>query len=182
MRAGGGHSKGAEFERQIATQLSLWASRGERKDIFWRTPASGARSRVTKGNKSHEGDIMATDPIGEKFTAHVLLELKAYAHVDWCKLLFGEKSEFTAFWQRLQYDAFASSKIPILIVKENRREILCLSRWMPGGVTAEAISSRFLGAARGDAIYLWRLSSLLRQNYDWVCHEISNHVRSTPNR
>jgi len=182
MRVGGGHAKGAEFERQIATHLSLWASRGERKDIFWRTPASGARSRVTKGNKSHEGDIMATDPIGEKFTANVLLELKAYAHVDWCKLLFGEVSEFTAFWHKLQADALTSDKLPVLVVKENRRPVLCLSQWMPAGITTHAISSRFLAPVRSQAVYLWPFAYLLTRNYDWVCNEISHHVRPTFNR
>lgn len=73
-------SKGASFERWFCEQLSLWFSKGESEDWFWRTAGSGARATTRKKSgkrtKGHYGDIAATCSEGEAFTRSVLLELK----------------------------------------------------------------------------------------------------------
>lgn len=60
--------------------LSLWWSRGERDDIFWRTAGSGGRAtnrqRIGKKTFGQQGDIQATDPIGAPLTKLCTIELK----------------------------------------------------------------------------------------------------------
>ncbi len=74
-----GKIKGNSFEREICSLLSNWWQEG-RSDIFWRTASSGGRatqrSRRGKATKNHNGDITATDPIGQPFLDIVTVELK----------------------------------------------------------------------------------------------------------
>ena len=73
-------NKGFSYERSICKQLSLWWTAGERDDIFWRTPGSGARATTrAKQNKDtfgQHGDIQAIDPIGLPFTNLLFIEIK----------------------------------------------------------------------------------------------------------
>jgi len=73
-------TKGSAFEREIATDLSLWWSGGERDDIFWRTSGSGARAKtrsyVGKTTYGQHGDIGILDPIGSPLTRLCNIELK----------------------------------------------------------------------------------------------------------
>lgn len=72
--------KGGAFEREIAKTLSRWWSNGESDAIFWRTANSGGRAtvrgKVGKATKGQDGDLCATDPIGQVFIDHFYLELK----------------------------------------------------------------------------------------------------------
>ena len=74
-------SKGSEFERQIAKQLSLWWSNGKRDDIFWRTSQSGGRSTQRMKSKTatanSAGDIGYIDACGKILTDNILIECKA---------------------------------------------------------------------------------------------------------
>ncbi len=76
----GKSSKGSGFERQIAKELSLWWTKGERDDIFWRTSQSGGRatqrrkSKVSTANSA--GDISYLDVIGKPLVDYFLIELK----------------------------------------------------------------------------------------------------------
>jgi len=73
-------AKGGQFERDFAKALSLWWTKDERDDIFWRTAGSGARAtvRTNKGQKTvgQYGDITATDPDGKILIDNILFELK----------------------------------------------------------------------------------------------------------
>ncbi len=77
MRPGGGHSKGASFERQVCRDLSLWLTEGKHDDCFWRSAMSGGRAtvRFKKGrtSRSQAGDISPISGIGEKLTDLFLL-------------------------------------------------------------------------------------------------------------
>lgn len=72
--------KGGQFERDMCRRLSEWWTGGERDDVFWRTSGSGARAsrRAKKGKKTYgqDGDIQATDPIGQPLLDVVTIELK----------------------------------------------------------------------------------------------------------
>lgn len=76
----GKSQKGGQFERDISKQLSLWLTKGERDDIFWRSSQSGGRAteRSKKGKKTagSYGDITALDPIGHRFLEIFCIELK----------------------------------------------------------------------------------------------------------
>jgi len=80
MRRGGGSSKGSSFEREVCKQLSLWWTKGEREDIFWRTAGSGARAttRAKSGKTTARsyGDVIAIDPIGDPLIKEVTIEIK----------------------------------------------------------------------------------------------------------
>ncbi len=91
-------AKGGSFERQICKKLGLWWTGGEREDIFWRTAGSGARATMRKkqGKKTanQEGDICATDPIGQPLIDIVTIELKC-GYNSWTikELLDSKKKE-----------------------------------------------------------------------------------------
>lgn len=53
---------GNAFERKICRLLSLNISKGERDDLFWRTPSSGA---IGKSSAKFDGDIMLVDESGK---------------------------------------------------------------------------------------------------------------------
>lgn len=79
--------KGQNFERQICKELSLWLSKGQRDDLFWRTAGSGGRAttRQKKGKNTAgaAGDICSTDPDSAEFCRFVTFELKrGYNHVS----------------------------------------------------------------------------------------------------
>jgi hypothetical protein len=71
---------GGQFERHIATELSLWWTNGADDYVFWRSQGSGGRAtRRGKGGRSTSGqygDICAVKPIGEPLIDFFCLELK----------------------------------------------------------------------------------------------------------
>ena len=72
--------KGSEFERSFCKKLSLWWTKGQREDIFWRTAGSGARAKI-RGRKGkltdgQHGDVAFTDPLGKPLIDLLLIELK----------------------------------------------------------------------------------------------------------
>lgn len=75
-----GAKKGSSYEREICKKLSLWWTYGEDDDVFWRTAGSGARAtgRRKQGKKTfgQDGDIQATNPIGQPFVDLFAVEIK----------------------------------------------------------------------------------------------------------
>lgn len=73
-------SKGGAYEREVVKLLSLWWTRGERDDVFWRTSGSGARATVRKRKGrdtfGQQGDVQAIDPIGQTFLQLHTIEIK----------------------------------------------------------------------------------------------------------
>ena len=73
-------AKGSVFEREICKELSLWITSGERDDIFWRTAGSGGRATMRKKSgkttANQEGDVCATDPIGQSTCEHCYYRIK----------------------------------------------------------------------------------------------------------
>lgn len=72
--------KGAEYERHLCKELSLWWTEGDRNDIFWRTSQSGGRAttRAKTGQRTfgQYGDIQAVDPLGLPLLQLVTVETK----------------------------------------------------------------------------------------------------------
>jgi hypothetical protein len=73
-------AKGADFEREICRELSLWFSKGKSDDWFWRASQSGGRATVRfrqgKTTHGHHGDIAATHPLGHALIELITFELK----------------------------------------------------------------------------------------------------------
>ena len=124
MRAGGGHSKGASFEREVCKDLSLWLSAGDHDDLLWRSAMSGGRAtvRFKKGRTSRSlaGDISPISAGGEKLTDIFLLECKHYRDLQMIGLYMGLKSGVNLHWQETVEDASRHEKWPLLIAKQNR--------------------------------------------------------------
>jgi hypothetical protein len=79
-KRGGGQKKGRSFEKQIAKELSLWWTDGERDDVFYCTAGSGsrftARKKQGKDTANSCGDIGLTDPIGQSLLDFFSIEIK----------------------------------------------------------------------------------------------------------
>lgn len=72
--------KGSQFERDLCRMFSLWWTGGERDDVFWRTPGSGAMA-TTRTKKDLQtsglyGDMTSTDPAGQRLIDLVTFEFK----------------------------------------------------------------------------------------------------------
>ena len=127
-------AKGGDFEREICKQLSLWWTKGERDDVFWRTSGSGARAtvRAKKGlntSLSH-GDITAIDPIGVPFIQRVTVEIKrGYNDSSIAAMLDKPKTAKAQPWEVFLQQAVSSAQEAgtvwwWLICKRDRKETL----------------------------------------------------------
>jgi hypothetical protein len=132
MRKGGGKAKGAQFERDVCKELSLWVSGHAREDLFWRSAMSGGRATVAgrKGKHlaSQAGDISSVDPLGGNFISKFYVECKFYKDLDFRGLITG-KGKLVEFWETTKTEALCYHKHPLLIAKQNKMPVLaCLTR------------------------------------------------------
>jgi hypothetical protein len=134
MRPGGGHAKGAQFERDICKRMSLWWTGGERDDVFWRTPQSGGRAtrRGQKGQKTfgHHGDIQAIDPIGRPLLDHMIFELKCgYGHTSVMDLIDGSGKSTWDKWisgaRRVSIES-GSRTWALIVRRSNKKIVICV--------------------------------------------------------
>lgn len=149
MRAGGGKSKGAAFERGVCVSLSRWLTQGTRDDIFWRSAMSGGRATVafaSKGKKlsAQSGDISCVDPLGGRFIKAFSVECKFYKDLEYTGLLTG-RGKLLDFWGQTQRDARTHGKLPILIARQNR---------MPAVVGLDIKGRRELGLEYKDMLLI----------------------------
>lgn len=168
-------SKGSSFEREVCKELSLWWTREDeepRDDIFWRSSGSGARatSRFKRGKTTagQNGDVCATDPIGDPFIKVLTLELKrGYQGHTIHNLLDRQTSakieEFEVFLQQAIQSYKASGSFSwALLHKRDRREAWI---WFPIYVYKELLSH---GAFHSD----------LKKPFPFICVECE--VREVP--
>jgi hypothetical protein len=97
-----GGAKGGTFERAFSKKLSLWFTRGQREDVFWRSSNSGGRatvrSRKAKTTMGQYGDISATDPIGQPLIKALTFELKFGYNKETVNNLFANQSSQYYDW------------------------------------------------------------------------------------
>jgi len=153
MKKGGGKAKGASFEREVCAKLSLWVSKGERDDLFWRSSMSGGRAtvRFQKGKDTvTAGDITAIHEIGASLTDKYMIECKFTNNIHFDSAIFqGPKidikrskpekpkkeknrnklrqtnsEKFAAWWMILLRECDKHGKRPMLITKQNRQRTL----------------------------------------------------------
>jgi len=125
-------AKGGNFEREIAKKLSLWWTDGKTDAVFWRTSGSGARAtvrkKVGKATANQDGDICATDPIGQPLIDLVTIELKV-GYNSWnIKELLDSKKKQTIledFWEQcIREQDDQKRRGWWLIVRQDRRNEL----------------------------------------------------------
>lgn len=128
-------SKGSRFEREICKLLSEWWTKDTatpRDDVFWRSSNSGARATIRskrgKGTAGQDGDICATDPIGNTLIKLLTLELKrgysAESVQDFLDSPLGSKpKKFEQFLQQTIRSYLNSGSFSwALIFKRDRRD------------------------------------------------------------
>lgn len=137
MRPGGGKHKGSAFERRVCRDLSLWVSRGERDDIFWRSSMSGGRAtiglRVGNVRASQAGDVSAIHALGERLLGHVVVECKSYADLDLFSGVANDTGKLRRFWDELRRHAAKFGKRPMLVARQNGMPTVCLLEPDPAG-------------------------------------------------
>lgn len=134
MKPGGGASKGYGFEREVCVDLSLWVSRGQNKDLFWRTAMSGGRSTVHKksgGKIRQSGDICAVAPEGHPLTDKFFIECKRVKKLGIDAFLFKLSGLLADFWYTASHEAESYGKQPMIIAREDRFPALIIT---PKGV------------------------------------------------
>jgi len=118
-KPGRGKGKGSAFEREIAKDISLWLTEGERNDCIWRTAGSGAKSTVT-GSDTMIGDLMAIRKEARKFFDEINVELKHYASLNFLELN-NKGFKLLDWWCQITKDSERSRTIPLLIFRINHR-------------------------------------------------------------
>lgn len=132
-------AKGSVFERWVCNRLSQWWTKDleePRSDVFWRTGGSGGRAK-TRGRKEkttygQDGDVCATDPIGDPLIRLITIEIKrGYNKFSIADLI--DKSPDSAIqkyeeWiNQAQESHFQSGSFSwAIILKRDRREALIL--------------------------------------------------------
>ncbi len=138
-----GKNKGSSYEREISKKLSLWLSEGKRDDSFWRTQNSGGRFTTRRklgiDTQNQDGDITSTDPSTQFFSDTFTLELKKYKDINLWGLFTGKGGGLLSFWEQTKRQALSSYKVPVLIVKQDRKPDL----WISNKVFARAMNSHF---------------------------------------
>lgn len=166
MRRGGGHAKGAQWEREVAVILSNWLSSNEKSDIFWRSSMSGGRSTVAfkKGGRklaNQVGDLTCIDPLGTFFINAFAIEIKFYANLDWQGLLTG-KGKLLTFWAEINEQARRYGKHPLMIVRQNRMQShVCFDK--EGHRKLGLLTRKMLLISPPSNIYIMTLEGFVRE-------------------
>jgi len=132
MKSGGGKQKGAEQERVVCKNLSLWVSNNKRDDLYWRSAMSGGRASLQfkkgKENLTQVGDISCIDSEGEKLTNKYVIEVKSYKNLHLESLIYGtpKNSSILEFWYILCNQCKKVNKKPMLIAKQNFKSTIVL--------------------------------------------------------
>ena len=130
MKPGGGHRKGASFERRICRTLSRWLTHGKRDDLFWRTAISGGSA--TTGLKSgisrprQAGDVGLIDPEGRRLLDLAVVEVKALRDFQIKNLMVGAPSKLMRIWAKADSDARQYNRRALVICKQNRTPVFCM--------------------------------------------------------
>jgi hypothetical protein len=128
MKPGAGSQKGSSFERVISRALTKWITGKEKPEIFWRAASSGAKATVEMRSgilSNMSGDITAIGTEGSWFCSDIFVECKSYRHIGIESFLF-QKGELFCFWIKTCRQASDQKKIPLMIIKENRKKIFVM--------------------------------------------------------
>lgn len=119
--------KGSSFERELCRDLSLWVSRAEHEDLFWRSAMSGGRGtiRVDKhGAQKVSGDICSVRREGHIFTDWWHVEAKHVKDMELTSFALKDTGFLAIEWRRCVRQAKSHRKLPMLVVKQNRFPII----------------------------------------------------------
>lgn len=155
---GRGKPKGGEYERQIGYKLSLWLSKGQRKDLICRTVGSGAQ--FTSANLRNQtagipGDLRSQDPLADRFQQLYVVECKFRRDLEFLKFLRADGELYKAYL-KVRGEANQLKKRWMLICRQNRNPDILITT-PPGFFIGTAHS--LLG---GDAL-MYQLDDFLQK-------------------
>jgi len=129
------NTKGNSFERLMCRQFSLWFSKGQYDDLFWRTSGSGSRAtnreRVGKDlTKYQHGDMTHVRPEGRPLLDYFSFEFKSYSGIDFHGIFhtINPAKSLLSFWAKCVRDAEQSGRVPWLVTKVNKGKPIA---WVP---------------------------------------------------
>lgn len=125
-KGAGSKQKGASFERDICRALSLWITKGDKSDLFWRSAMSGGRATLYDDVRQG-GDIAPVAREGIPFMDHYYVECKFYKDLDFAAFLLEDKGVLSKFWKTAKIEARRLRRQPLLIAKQNMRAAVCLT-------------------------------------------------------
>ena len=121
-------AKGGSFERSVCKALSLWITDARRDDCLWRSAMSGGRATVQlkKGQKALAqcGDISAITPEGHRLTDKWVIECKHVRDLNLRGAISSGAGLLPVFWEKLDEEAVAHKRYPMLIAKQNNSAVL----------------------------------------------------------
>lgn len=129
MRPGGGKGKGSQYERDVGYKLSLWLSKGERKDILCRTVGSGAQFTASCSRdqlRGIPGDLRSQHELGNLFCEKYVIEAKFWKDLELHKFLNGEGDLYGAL-EKVSKEGKDLNKSWMLICKQNHRKDVIIS-------------------------------------------------------
>lgn len=164
MRPGGGHSKGAAYERAIAQKLSLWITHGKIADGLWRTSMSGGRATIAlrRGEKLQQvGDLAAIRLELHTFTSKHYIECKHVRSLDIESFILTGKGSLATFWRTALKESLAhDARFPVIVAKQNRTPDIVLT-----GYELFPRNPNVPKASKPREWDLWLLADLLEQPY-----------------
>jgi hypothetical protein len=122
-------AKGAQGERDVARDLSLWWTDHQRDDTIWRTSGSGARftTRQKTGQKTANsaGDFAFIDPVAKPLFDLLVIENKVgYTNqIDPLSAVDSKKADILETWLKKAYiECHQTNRhFPLLVFKRNRK-------------------------------------------------------------
>lgn len=168
-RAVNGSQKGGAFERLVSKQLSLWVSNGTSADLFWRSASSGARSttrfkKTGKAIEAHASDIAPIDDAAKPFSNLFVVECKNYKALLLHQVFYAwPASTLAKWWAQAVRDAGRVSKLPMLVVKENRFEALVV---LPHPIAASCVNTSALVLVPHPGVGILHWQELLNTPFD----------------
>lgn len=143
MIKGGGKRKGAEFERNVCKELSLWVTRGRRDDVFWRSAMSGGRATLAqqKGiDRSRvAGDICAVSKEGYKLVNRYFIECKFVRDLRLASFLFASEGALQQFWLKCLKQSKDHKRTPMLVARQNGMPALLIT--VPGQLSTVVVDA-----------------------------------------
>lgn len=122
MRPGGGKHKGAAFEREICSKLSLWITHGKRTDTLWRSAMSGGRATVAKAkgiDVRQCGDICPVAEEAYEFCSKWFIECKHVRHLALDHMIVKGTGPLAKFWEKAVTEAKRYGRDPMIIARQN---------------------------------------------------------------
>lgn len=120
-------AKGSQFEREVCVKLSLWLTKGQNKDVLWRTAMSGGRATVGRGKVRQCGDICSVAEEGHVLTNNYFIECKHVRDLQFDMFILHDKGYLARYWMTARTQARKYGLQPLLIAKANRFPIVVLT-------------------------------------------------------